>query len=83
MDEAFHRAHSDGRISYWKSGKTRAFRRWILTFVIGISTAGVAIFISYGFEFLSHLKYKAVDTLIERERHSCADRFSSTGSGSC
>eukprot|EP00937_MAST-01D_sp_MAST-1D-sp2_P008133 g8133.t1 len=81
MNDAFQRAHSDGRQSFWKSGKTRALRRWILTFVIGIGTAGVAVFISYGFETLSHLKYKAVDTLIERERRQCPQGYSRSSSG--
>jgi H+/Cl- antiporter ClcA len=48
-----------------------------------VSTAGVAIFIDYGFHTLSHLKYFAVDSLIEHERRMCLATDTDTSKHSC
>mmetsp|Transcript_31009 Transcript_31009/g.40954 ORF Transcript_31009/g.40954 Transcript_31009/m.40954 type:complete len:814 (+) Transcript_31009:234-2675(+) len=52
---------------WWTTGKRRAFKRWWLTFIVGVITGLVAIFVTYVTNSLSDIKFQTVNDLLDQE----------------
>lgn len=62
--------HFQNRGQWWTTGKKRALKRWILTFLIGVTQALVATMCNFGTKFLTRLKFDHVYALLEQQQHS-------------
>jgi len=52
---------------WWTTSKRRSFHRWWLTFIIGVLTGLVAIFVTYVTGSLSSIKFQTVNALLDQE----------------
>lgn len=64
--------HFQNRGQWWTTGKKRALKRWILTFLIGVTQALVATMCNFGTKFLTRLKFDHVYALLEQQQHGSA-----------
>jgi chloride channel 7 len=70
--------HFQNRGQWWTTGKKRALKRWILTFLIGVIQALVATLCNLGTKFLTRMKFDHVYALLDENQQR---QMSSEGSG--
>jgi hypothetical protein len=56
--------HFQNRGQWWTTGKKRALKRWVLTFVIGVLQAFVALSCNLSSKYLSKMKFDHVYSLL-------------------
>jgi H+/Cl- antiporter ClcA len=64
--------HFLNRGQWWTTGKKRALRRWVLTFLVGVIQAFVAAFCNFSSRTLSKYKYEWVYELLNPNEESVA-----------
>ena len=60
--------HFSNRGQWWTTGKLRAMKRWMLTLVVGVIQAMIAVMCNFGTISLSHMKYDHMYYLLEKNR---------------
>jgi chloride channel 7 len=71
--------HFQNRGQWWTTGKKRALKRWVLTFVIGVLQAFVALICNLSSKYLSKLKFDTVNELLNpSNENSGQDDFTTT-----
>jgi Voltage gated chloride channel len=72
--------HFQNRGQWWTTGKKRALKRWILTFLIGVMQALVAAMANFGAKTLAKYKFDHVYELLKTssQRHNDAMSAAST-----
>lgn len=66
--------HFMNRGQWWTTGKKRALKRWLLTFMVGVIQAFVAAISNFCCRALSKYKYEYVYGLLNPEESTFADR---------
>ena len=64
--------HFSNRGQWWTTGKKRALKRWILTFLVGVIQAFVAVSCNFSSRYLAQTKFDYVNKLLNPDSSSNA-----------
>ena len=73
--------HFSNRGQWWTTGKLRALKRWMLTMVVGVVQAIIAVLCNFFTIYFMEMKYDHVYDLLEHNRMAASSNAASAGAG--
>ena len=74
--------HFSNRGQWWTTGKLRALKRWMLTLVVGVVQAIIAVLCNFFTIYFMEMKYDHVYALLEHNRLAASTMVAGAGGGS-